>query len=433
MNCLGYGPEIIKARRDIYKQHEMLYNAGLYEQYGATSIISGSKGEGLSFFLESDTDLVYILPDVMCLEDGIQHVNLSSETTVLRLHTRMSYPGHCRLLKERCGWILPALANSFCDDGYGRTIVSSDLFIHECKKKSRGIGVSKNRAGPSLPNVFFGILDRDMVYSLRCHCPSILQRWAERSRHWPSPSVVQNVVSMGACVTPVGFKESEYSHVEWRICFNTGEKELVFNLNDVQVKLYILLKMVKKDVLKPRNKEITSYTLKNIILWQAEKNLQSLFNERSLLHWLNKALCDLRTAINTQQLPYYMIPERNLMAASGLVSERQSEFVAKLTDMINEGPRVILRLQKLRKAIVAHPEPLLWYSRKRIELELVWLLSSLSYQLSKRPGATHVSDLIKLVTFQRLNEIVGKVDQRMIMEGSRVDDIHYDVWFRMLM
>ncbi|KAH3808871.1 hypothetical protein DPMN_137230 [Dreissena polymorpha] len=100
---------------------------------------------------------------------------------------------------------------------------------------------------------------------MSCQSPSILQRWAQRSRHWPPPDVVQKVVSSESFLTPVGFKGSEYEHLEWRICFNIGETELVHNLNGTQAKVYVILKMVVKEVLKPNNKEITSYVLKNII------------------------------------------------------------------------------------------------------------------------------------------------------------------------
>ena len=60
--------------------------------------------------------------------------------------------------------------------------------------------------------------------------------------------------------------------------------------------------MILKDIMKPTNKQITSYVMKNIILWQAENNPQNRFNARSLFHWLHDALKDLRTAFVTKQL-----------------------------------------------------------------------------------------------------------------------------------
>ncbi|KAH3742001.1 hypothetical protein DPMN_048731 [Dreissena polymorpha] len=41
--------------------------------------------------------------------------------------------------------------------------------------------------------------------------------------------------------------------------------------------------------------------------------------------------------------------------------------------MMAEGPSVVLRLPKIRKAIVASPEPILWFSKTRMEIEMLWL------------------------------------------------------------
>ncbi|KAH3733829.1 hypothetical protein DPMN_040266 [Dreissena polymorpha] len=115
--------------------------------------------------------------------------------------------------------------------------------------------VQQERAGPSIPisvqDEISGVFQMDRVASIRCYCPSILQRWAARPRHWPSPVIVQKVVSLGACLTPTGFKGSEYKHMEWRICFNTGEAELMNNLNYTQAKVYAMLKMILKNVTEP--------------------------------------------------------------------------------------------------------------------------------------------------------------------------------------
>ncbi|KAH3734226.1 hypothetical protein DPMN_040665 [Dreissena polymorpha] len=272
-----------------------------------------------------------------------------------------------------------------------------------------------------------------MVHAIPCKCPSILKQWAERSRHWPQPDVVQKVVSFGAFVTPTGFKGSENKYFEWRICFNTSETELINNLHSTQAKLYVILKMIVKHILKPNNKEITSYVLKNIILWQAESNSPTMFQEINLFHWLNDALEALKTAISSTQLPYYMIPERNLMAACGLKEEQQRKWVADITDMIEEGPRVILRLPKIRQAIIGHPEPLLWFSSRRLELEMLALEEmNRHYQCRDENGEHNVWDVrLRAIRWCR-NAIVLAIFQRMRNEGSDCINL-VDIKRRMLM
>ncbi|KAH3865475.1 hypothetical protein DPMN_028514 [Dreissena polymorpha] len=223
---------------------------------------------------------------VFCLEDDVKSSAFPGEITVLRSLSRRSYHGHCRLLLERRGTtIIRQVNDAFCDDGYGRELLSSDLFVNNWSKVAMREGmVQHERAGPSIPNTVLGYLHSDTVHALPYYCPSILSKWAARPRHWPPPEAVQRVVSLGAVLTPVGFKGSEYQHVEWRVCFNAGETELISNLNDTQTKLYVLLKMIKNDVLHPRKKEVSSYTLKNIVLWMAENNPQASFLRATILY-----------------------------------------------------------------------------------------------------------------------------------------------------
>ncbi|KAH3773631.1 hypothetical protein DPMN_174995 [Dreissena polymorpha] len=114
------------------------------------------------------------------------------------------------------------------------------------------------------------------------------------------------------------------------------------------------------------------------------------FNARSLFHWLYERLRELRTAFEKQQLRFYIIPDRNLMAACGLEDGLQSKWVADITDMMEEGPRVILRLEKIRKSIVASPEPMLCFSKKRVEMEMVGL--ELLNKLAKCKNESRVTD-----------------------------------------
>ncbi|KAH3708745.1 uncharacterized protein LOC127857997 isoform X2 [Dreissena polymorpha] len=427
MNVLGYEPHIRQARIEAYKASDRHYTAKARGRL--TWITTGSKAEGLTSLLESDTDKLIVTESVICLEDGVDSSSVPVEKTIFRSCSRISYSGHCRLLLETCGTTIPRIVyNALCDDGFGRGLLSSDLYVNQWLnvKQREGI-VHHERAGPSTPRTTH-YLKSDIVHTLHFYCPSILTRWAARHRYWPSPDVVREVVSLGAFVSPVGVKGSEYEHVEWRMCFNSGENVLINNLNDTQVKLYVLLKMVKKDVLKPQKKEVTSFTVKNIVLWIAENNPHSLFHERSLFHWLHEGLYALRVAIDTKELPYYMIPERNLMAACALDHEQKRSWIATIDEMMTEGPRIILRLPKIRQAIIAHPEPLRWYSGRRIELEMLQLIAMNRVAL----GMDRETDVIMQAISRRRLEILREIKMRMIMEGSRVNDL-WNVLSRMFM
>ncbi|XP_052239300.1 uncharacterized protein LOC127850361 isoform X2 [Dreissena polymorpha] len=422
MTLLGYGEEIRRRRVELYRKSDMFVNAGFLP---GTFITAGSKAEGLTCWNESDSDRLILLNGVLCVEAGINLQTIPDDIQVYRMDTRV-YPGHCRMLRERCGSHTSnlRLEHALCDDGKGNALLSSGLWLDDIEQILNRLvlksGPPFKRMGPSIPCTNLGI-NYDLVFAIRCHCPSILQRWAQRSRLWPPPEVVHKVVSLGSVVTPVGFNGSEYKYLEWRICFNMGETEIVTNLNMVQAKLYVILKMIVKEVLKPSNKEITSYVLKNIILWQAERNPSEMFQERNLIHWLHDALRTLRTAISSTQLPYYMIPERNLMAACGLQEVQQRKWVADITDMIGEGPRVVMRLPKIRQAVIGHPEPLLWFSRKRMEIEL--LMFELSSRFMRCSYENCESKITMVEIMRHIDEIFSEFSIRMIMEGGTVYDV----------
>ncbi|KAH3829545.1 hypothetical protein DPMN_131542 [Dreissena polymorpha] len=113
-----------------------------------------------------------------------------------------------------------------------------------------------------------------------------------------------------------------------------------------------------------------------------------------------------------------MIPERNLMAACGLTDALQSKWVADITVMMEEGPRVILRLEKIRKAIIASPEPLLWFSKKRMEQEMLFLEFLNRNMKCENENRETDTDFILNAIKRRSDEILREVILRMILEGS---------------
>ncbi|KAH3724030.1 hypothetical protein DPMN_049832 [Dreissena polymorpha] len=152
---------------------------------------------------------------------------------------------------------------------------------------------------------------------------------------------------------------------------------------------------------------------------------------------------ELRTAIATQNLAYYMIPERNLMSACGLESEQQRAWVETLTDMLNEGPMVILRFKKIMQAFNSHIEQLIWYSKIRTECEMllfVFIHESLQCWQSKILEKEGDIDwetldskfLIEIVDILiRVAEIIEEVHKRLKMDGIEFYDT-YDILVRMM-
>ncbi|KAH3713067.1 hypothetical protein DPMN_072834 [Dreissena polymorpha] len=207
LNMLGYGKELRQKRRECHRQCDINFNALLPCDFEIITV--GSKAEGTSRFFESDRDVLLVCKSIHCIEAACDVDLIPENTDVFRMGTLRCYPGHCILLRER--GFSPLLYFAGYDNGHGEVLLSSEYFLNILTIQVSSFfhtSFFHKRSGPSLPYTFGG-QDVDAVFALRCRCPSILQNWAARSRHWPPPDIVAKVVSMGAFLTPVGFKEAK--------------------------------------------------------------------------------------------------------------------------------------------------------------------------------------------------------------------------------
>ncbi|KAH3875164.1 hypothetical protein DPMN_038427 [Dreissena polymorpha] len=82
-------------------------------------------------------------------------------------------------------------------------------------------------------------------------------------------------------------------------------------------------------------------------------------------------------------------------------------------DMINGGQRILRRLPMIRKAIISHSEPLMWYDKKRMELELLTLkYVNRSAQCRDENGVVNESDPFMQGILSSIDEIERDVRQR---------------------
>ncbi|KAH3733703.1 hypothetical protein DPMN_040136 [Dreissena polymorpha] len=92
--------------------------------------------------------------------------------------------------------------------------------------------------------------------------------------------------------------------------------------------------------------------------------------------------------------------------------------------MLEEGPNVILRLETIRKAIVASPEPMMWFSKKRIKIEMLGLERLIrAVQSRDDNGEVDDTDFILQKISSRVRHVSIEVEQRMLLNGSSVYDL----------
>jgi hypothetical protein len=64
-----------------------------------------------------------------------------------------------------------------------------------------------------------------------------------KPNNWPSSSMLENIISQGCDVVPVGHHDSKNNDIQWRISF-PGEQNLLLDLTDVQTLCYALIKII---------------------------------------------------------------------------------------------------------------------------------------------------------------------------------------------
>ena len=173
--------------------------------------------------------------------------------------------------------------------------------------------------------------------------------------------------------------------------------------------------------------------MKNIVLWQAESNPQNKFYARSLFHWLHDGLRELRTAIVTQTTIILHDSGKkfngNLWFAGQAAEQMGSRYHENDGGRPNGNTEIAEATEKLS---VASPEPMLWFSKKRMELEMLHLeVNNIYVQCDGKNGVEAKSEAILQEIERRMSEIVMEVRLRMIEEGCAVNMLN--IHKRMLM
>ena len=128
----------------------------------------------------------------------------------------------------------------------------------------------------------------DTVVALACtDWPECAQEWLSRKRihGWPSKELIKQCKSLGFIVVSACHPASDEKQFQWRISFSHQERLLVTQFNSVQLKCYILLKIIKKELIKQEIKEdtLTSYHLKTCMLYILENTPSELWVPENLV------------------------------------------------------------------------------------------------------------------------------------------------------
>lgn len=377
LDYLGYNKEMVLCRQQAYRILDQLtgHHKNGYFYTG------GSKAEGISKCFESDQDTLFFLKDIVCSE--LEHFNYRSTNGIERFTIKLTTPGYCILERSNRDTPVADWLNPYLYQTRTKHMLSTSLFKNMIDSSSRSRNIQSHSInGPAASVRFERNVDYDLVTTILCDCPSILQQWATRPRKqdWPPVDVRTRISQMSGNVVASGYDDE--SHLIWRLCFNGIELTITQCWNDTQTKLYKLLKFINSDILKTKQFGVSSFMLKNIVLWLAETYPQSEFQPGTLFSWLIKTLRLLKRAVSSNYLPYYMIPGRNIIREK--IPDASRKYLQKeLRRIIKRGPHLLLECEKIKSTMYMTPIKLKEFQEKCNLLEVLYFKTSIrSSQLS---------------------------------------------------
>ncbi|XP_053406348.1 uncharacterized protein LOC128559165 [Mercenaria mercenaria] len=355
LDHIGYDREIIEIRRNCWRELSRMVNETISHNTGIHLTIAGSKAEGITSYRESDIDFMFLLNDVICT-DSVQPFLQLPGMTILQTDMRNTSPGYTKLKMVSFNRKISHsdIEESLFAENSGEIFASSALFSSYIYLLCRTLNDYRivndaSISGPATTTSHANANDSDFVGALHCICPNVLHSFRTRLRKfdWPPLDIIQDDYSAFCQLVPVGYKGSCDQWKEWRFCFIQTELRLTCSLNNTQIKLYIVLKMISKTILKCVSDEISSYIMKNITFWMSELFGSHIFREENFIALMLVALRLLKVSIDNKCLPYYMIPGRNLLAER-LEPNTKHRLSVLISQLLDEGPRLLLRCPKLR-------------------------------------------------------------------------------------
>ena len=126
--------------------------------------------------------------------------------------------------------------------------------------------------------------------------------------------MINNCKELGCLFVPVGHPHSEEQHLLWRISPSHQERLLLTSFNSVQLQCYILLKLIKKEVIGRliEGESLSSYHCKTCMLYIIENTPEDFWNPENLVVCLESSLRLLEDWTIKGVCPNYFMPAENM-------------------------------------------------------------------------------------------------------------------------
>ena len=258
----------------------------------------------------------------------------------------------------------------------------------------------------------------DYVYAVRCRkIPNCASEWFTRQRHynWPTPQWIDKCKTLGCFFVFVGHPDSEERHLQWRMSFSLQERFLVTQFNSVQLKCYILTKIIKKDIIQKDvgEKSLTSYQCKTCLLYLIENTPAEFWREDNLLVCLYTYLSKILRCGETMDCPNYFIPEENMFNGR-LHGETQIKLQMVLRNILSADFQCLFKLKtdnlgmRFQHAIVCSAlhcrliPDFTWQKKSILLCEVITMVSSVNPVMLREIQSSHTDPAVSGKRLHRL-------------------------------
>ncbi|XP_052785811.1 uncharacterized protein LOC128221311 isoform X2 [Mya arenaria] len=346
LDDIGANRRVVMKRRDTFLLREAIETLiDTIYGIGTTNYHFGSQSEGSTTpGMNSDIDLVMccnktnIMSDWVDWEAGmINFLMVKEETTP---------PQHYWLQIIRQDSPEPIKYNGQMEKG---PYVDGRFFFSNRNWHEGGVDRFGNRYKSSGPSRSFS--DKwDFVLAFKCKVlPPEVDRWFRRPRcgQWPTPEMMKEASECSCFLVPVGHFESRNEDIEWRLSPSQIERILVFSFTTVQLKCYVILKMIKNYINEHYfsiHSKFTSFHCKTVMFFTMERLSPAEWREDRLTKCIHYCLQTLEMFLVRCHCPNYIFPEVNLF--EGKITRRyQLLLFDKIKEFLNDDLMILYDLQ----------------------------------------------------------------------------------------
>ncbi|XP_052777135.1 uncharacterized protein LOC128214611 [Mya arenaria] len=391
--------------------------------FNITPYIFDSQTEGTTTWgMESDIDSFMCnnyMPVILDWSEWRQgRVNL------LVVKTEQSPPQHCWLQYVRPDLPLPLTEVIMTYDmveSEGKVLrTNTQIETHEEMRQMSQPGEMVQH-GPSRS------WDEMLDYIIAFHCTSLPEECKflfcrPRPGHWPRPDTLSMARQTGVFLVPQGYTEDPSRPVkcrsttflvppqnmyyplhkwEWRFSTSIMERLLVFDMNTIQHKVYVFLKMLRKSTIKHVvDDRFSTFHMKTAILFTIETYPPNIWSEDNLVQCVIYCLTTLLRWLKIRLCPHYTISGVNLFTGK-LFKHEQYKLHSMITEFINNSFQCLYTIKmdnlgRRMSSVISSKTNGVGTRRKYNQFQMFFLYHGL---------ATQVIDEHEILLFNEINNL----------------------------